>query len=235
MALKGTLADLDIVALLQVPAAGRKTGELAITGPLGEDGHVFYVEGRLVHVQVGSQVEAVMGQEALVEIVDWTRGEFEFRLDVRCEQTTVEGDLARAVMLALKMRDERAQERARQVPSNGGSTQAASGLQRALEQFVSATPFALHACVLRPDGTSVAEANDLARPVEAADLLRSSLCALAAAYPRDGLRRIVVDDGAGTGCLVPIGDEGFLLVLATKEASLGALTVAAGRLAATAA
>jgi predicted regulator of Ras-like GTPase activity (Roadblock/LC7/MglB family) len=145
-------------------------------------------------------------------------------------------DLARAVMLALKMRDERrAAEQERQTrrdaPTNGHGRTA---LQQTLEQFVSATPFALQACVLRPDGTSVAEAADQARPVEAADLLRSSLCALAAAYPRDGLRRILVDDSAGTGCLVPVGNEGFLLVLATKEASLGALTVAAGRLAATA-
>src|SRR5512146_1795421 len=122
MALKGTLADLDIVALLQVPAAGRKTGELAITGPSGEDGHVFYLEGRLVHAQVGT----VAGQEALVEVVDWTQGEFEFRLDARCQETTIEGDLARAVMLALKMRDERAEERARQMPSNGTSAHAPS-------------------------------------------------------------------------------------------------------------
>jgi hypothetical protein len=234
MALKGTLADLDVVVLLQVPSTGGKTGELVIVPPAGDEGHVFYAEGRLIHAQVG----AATGVDALVEVVDWSQGEFEFRLDVPSPQTTIDMDLARAVMLALKMRDERrAAEQERQArrdaPGNGhGRT--ASALQQTLEQFVSATPFALQACVLRPDGTSVAEAADQARPVEAADLLRSSLCALAAAYPRDGLRRIVVDDSAGTGCLVPVGSEGFLLVLATKEASLGALTVAAGRLAATA-
>jgi hypothetical protein len=232
MALKGTLADLDVVALLQVPSTGRKTGELGITGPQGQQGHLFYLDGRLVHAQVG----AAAGLDALVEIVDWAQGEFEFRLDATSEHTTVDIDLARAVMLALKLRDERrAEEQARQAPGNGAAGgPPPSTLQRALEQFVSATPFALQACVLRADGSSVAEASDLARPVEAAELLRSSLCALAATYPRDGLRRIVVDDRAGTGCLVPLSNEGFLLVLATKEASLGALTVAAGRLAAAA-
>jgi hypothetical protein len=232
MALKGTLADLEIVALLQVPLAGRKTGALLVTGPAGQEARLFYADGRLVHAQVG----AASGVDALVEVVDWAEGDFEFRLDERSEQTSIDMDLARAVMLALKTRDERrAEERARKAAGNGTASRPAGGdLQQTLEQFISATPFVLLACVLRPDGTPVAEANDLARPVEAADLLRSSLCALAAAYPRDGLRRILVDDGSGTGCLVPMGSEGFLLVLATREASLGALTVAAGRLAATA-
>jgi hypothetical protein len=233
MALKGTLADLDVVVLLQLPSTGGKTGELVITPITGEEeGHIFYADGRLVHAEVGS----VTGLDALVEVVDWSQGEFEFRLDMPSPQTTIDMDLARAVMLALKMRDERrAAEQERQASLDAAeSGPSPTALQQTLEQFVSATPFALQACVLRPDGTSVAEANDLARPVEAADLLRSSLCALAATYPRDGLRRILVDDSAGTGCLVPVGSEGFLLVLATKEASLGALTVAAGRLAATA-
>jgi len=69
MALKGTLADLGIVDLIQFPHAGRKTGHLMITGPDG-DARLFYENGALVHASLND----IHGMDALVRIVDWGEG-----------------------------------------------------------------------------------------------------------------------------------------------------------------
>lgn len=101
MGLKGTLADLGIVDLIQFPHAGRKTGEMTITGKAGE-AKLYYEKGALVHAVLDDHT----GMEALVLLVDWTEGSFEFNPDVEADVRTIQVDLHRAVMQALKLHDE---------------------------------------------------------------------------------------------------------------------------------
>ena len=109
MPLKGTLADLNVVDLLQFPHLGKKTGELSILSN-GKNAKIYYRKGSLIH----AEVEEAEGMDALVSIVALTEGSFQFLVDVETEKTTVDMDLHRAVMHALKRYDEiKAQEEQR--------------------------------------------------------------------------------------------------------------------------
>ena len=101
MALKGTLSDLGIIDLVQFPHGGRKTGKLVIAANGGE-GHLYYDTGALVHAELGD----FEGMAALVRMVDWTEGTFEFVPDTQPSRKTIELDLHRAVMNALRLHDE---------------------------------------------------------------------------------------------------------------------------------
>ena len=101
MALKGTLKDMAIIDLVQFPHSGRKTGHLIISGTDGE-ARLSYEKGSLVHAALGD----VSGMDALVRVVDWNEGAFEFLPDVEPEARSIDLDLHRAVMQALKMHDE---------------------------------------------------------------------------------------------------------------------------------
>ncbi len=102
MALYGTLEDIHIVDLIQFPKNGRKTGELRIAGPDAE-AHLFYDEGQLRHAQLGARE----GLDALVECIEWTHGDFEFRDGASAARETLHQDLHHTLMQALKLRDER--------------------------------------------------------------------------------------------------------------------------------
>jgi hypothetical protein len=108
VALKGTLTDLGIVDLVQLPHVGRKTGQLVVTSPAGE-AQLFYVNGAMVHARVGEYA----GIDALSWVVDWREGSFEFQLDAVSPDKTISHDLPRTVMEALRLRDDRKLEDAR--------------------------------------------------------------------------------------------------------------------------
>ena len=101
MTLRGTLSELEIVDLVQFPSTGRKTGELAVTR-MDEDASLYYNKGDLNHVVTGT----LSGMEALTEVLSWTEGEFEFRLDIESDERTIECDPNMALMIALTTKDE---------------------------------------------------------------------------------------------------------------------------------
>ena len=148
MALKGTLDDMAIIDLVQFPHTGRKTGRLIISGNHGEAA-LFYEEGALVHATLGD----ASGMDALVRVVDWVEGTFEFVSGAAPEAKTIELDLHRAVMQALKIHDElkleQERERTREAsPHNEGD----EVLMTRLSEFLHSSDFALHASVVAPDG-----------------------------------------------------------------------------------
>jgi predicted regulator of Ras-like GTPase activity (Roadblock/LC7/MglB family) len=232
MALMGTLADLGVVDLVQFPHAGRKTGELIVAGPERE-ARLYYAGGKLVHASSGG----LRGIDALVDVVDWTQGEFEFRPAVEPPETSIELELHRAVMLALKTRDERKaeEERKRAAEDESERTKRAAEAQLGarLAAFVGGAPWALHACVIGRDGAVLAEASgEDGAPPEAARLC-TALHALLDTYPRPGLRRALVEDALGTVVLGSLGEHRAVAVVAAREASVGAVSMAVSKLAAT--
>lgn len=102
IAFRGSLSDVNAVELIRVPGQTRRTGSLRLSGPAGE-AELFYDKGSLVDVRFGD----VEGMEALAEVVGWTKGEFEFALNVDAEKTTILVDLERALLDALRLREER--------------------------------------------------------------------------------------------------------------------------------
>jgi predicted regulator of Ras-like GTPase activity (Roadblock/LC7/MglB family) len=225
MALNGTLADLGVIDLIQFPHAGRKTGELIIVGTEHE-ARLYYEKGNLVH----ARMEDVEGHDVLVEVVAWTQGEFEFRLDVEAERKSIEMDLHRSLMHALKTRDER-EERRRQ--------QGSDDVRRAdrktidpLRRFVDSTEWATHASLVGKDGEILGEVNAEGRQPEQYENLRNCLLSLLMTYPRDGFGRLFIEDDEGTIVLSRIDADLHLLIVATADAPMGAVSVGVGKFAA---
>lgn len=228
MALSGTLRDIGIVDLIQLPHGGRRSGALRLSSARGQ-AELFYSQGRLVHATLGS----LAGLEALVDVVAWTEADFEFLHGVDAPRVTIELDLHRAVMVALKTGDERKAEEERRATVRLQEGRDEERLERALAAFAAAHPFAVHARIVDPAGASLAAVGEVSEAEHAASALSAALQALRRAHARAPLRRVLLDDSRGTVAFVPLDDERALVVLADPSASAGAVSMSVGRLAAT--
>ncbi len=228
MALKGTLKDMPIIDLVQFPHSGRKTGHLIVSGTGGE-ARLSYENGSLVHATLGD----LSGMAALVRIVDWDEGTFEFVPDLEPEARSIDLDLHRAVMQALKLHDELIREEEERRAKEASVQEVGDeAIIARLSEFVGSNDFALHACVLGSGGNIRAAVDGPDGPPEGIENLRSALHSMAQTYPRGDLRRILIEDEFGTVALVGLPDGGTLLVVAGKRASLGSVSMSVGRLAA---
>jgi hypothetical protein len=228
MALKGTLEDMAIIDLIQFPHSGRKTGHLIINGTDGE-ARLSYESGSLVHAALGD----FSGMDALVRVVGWKEGTFEFIPDAEPEAKSIDLDLHRAVMQALKLHDElKREEEVKRGKEASASEEGDENLMILLSEFVGSNDFALHACILDPDGKIRAAVDGSEGSPEGIEELRSGLHSLVQTHPRDPLRRVLLEDDLGTVTLVRLSDGGSLIVVASKGASLGSVSMSVGRLAA---
>ncbi|MBI5249734.1 MAG: DUF4388 domain-containing protein [Desulfomonile tiedjei] len=229
MALKGTLADIGIIDLVQFPHAGRKTGELVVSAD-GQEGRLSYDKGSLVH----ASTENYEGLDALVLVVGWTQGTFEFLSDVAPTRKTIDMDLHRAVMQALKLHDEQKEEEQRRKLERSQAVREEDGiLSSKLEEFVSSVDFVVRSSVISPDGSLRAAADGVVGPPEGIEKLEVELHNLLQSYPRGKLNRAILVDEHGTVVLIGLQEGDALIVAANKEASLGSVSIAVGRLAAT--
>jgi len=237
MALQGTLSDIGIIDLLQFPFAGRKTGELIVKSAKGRAA-LFYKEG----VLVDARTERHEGQDAVVEVVDWEEGEFEFRPGVLAQRTTIELELHRVVMLALKTRDERRAEEQRkreeqtererirmeQIREHGIDPEAC----RQLEKIVRSQSAIRHASILGLNGDVLVEASSQEGEIEALEEMRLLVHTLRREHPRGALSRVFLEDSAGTLVAQVLGEGRLLVVLASPGVALGAASMLASKLAA---
>jgi predicted regulator of Ras-like GTPase activity (Roadblock/LC7/MglB family) len=221
MALQGTLADLGIVDLVQFPYAGRKTGELVITSQ-GRTAQLYYVDGAVVHAEMGG----MEGMEAIVSVVDLNEGEFEFRQDVSTDRRTIELDLHRVVMLALKTRDEKRLE----AQQHGVRDEPEGKMERLLRDFVHETPVAEHVSVLAFNGEVTAQAARDGVDNDGLDELFVVLHDLRRNFPRAGLSRMLVEDELGTVGAVQLGDGRVVVLIAGRQSPMGAISVALKKL-----
>lgn len=215
MTLRGSLTDLDIVELLQVPAAGRKTGELLIA-TLEADARLYFVDGRLVHLAMDDRE----GEAVLEEIVGWRDGEFEFRPDTLTDRVTFESDLHQALMRVLKQRDERAASPADRLdPVFLRVVSRSLADSEAVRHAAVVTP-ELEVVPCHPEGSETPEwIHRLVRPV--ADLF--------ARHPRRGLRRVLLEDEEGA-VVAARCDAGPLLIVAAAPATpMGAVSIVVER------
>ncbi len=232
MALSGTLSDMNMIDLIQFPHSGRKTGELKIIETAAEEeARLYYDQGNLVHASLG----IVEGEEVLVQIVDWLEGNFEFLADVSAERQSIERDLHRAVMYALKTRDERKMEEDNKKTvkeADDRSHMIKENVSKKLSQFISSNAFTLYAGVISSDKSTLIEVSRDEGPPEGTEQLRNTLQQLLDTYPRTGLIRFFFEDDLGTVVCVCLDESHALIVIADKGASLGAVSISAGKAAA---
>ncbi len=237
MALQGTLSDIGIIDLLQFPFAGRKTGELIVTSGK-QRAALFYKEGVLVH----ASTEQHEGQDAVVEVVDWQEGTFEFQPGVQAQRATIEQELHRVVMMALKTRDERRDEEQRRREEQAARDRVRSEQMRQhgldpdaceqLEATVRNHSAVQHASILGLNGDVLLEAAASDGQIEALEEMRLLVHTLRREHPRGGLSRVFLEDAAGTLVAQVLGEGRLLVVLAAPGVALGAASMAAGKLAA---
>lgn len=237
MALQGTLADLGIVDLLQFPFAGRKTGELVVTRG-SEQAAMYYRDGTLVD----ARTERHEGHDAVVEVVDWEEGRFEFRPGVEPQRTTIEMDLHRVVMMALKIRDERRaeeqrkreeeQERERLRREQWNEHGLDSAACQRIEALVQGQTSIRHASVLGLNGDLLFEVSTGKQELEGLEELRLLVHTLRREHPRPVLSRVFLEDAAGTLVAHVMSEGRLLVVLAGPGVALGAASMAAGKIAA---
>jgi hypothetical protein len=231
MALRGSLDDLAVVDLIQFVHQARQTGALQLKGA-GQEARLFYRQGALVDARSGPHA----GLEVLIRVIDWTSGEFEFLAGQESSETTIDMDLHRAVMMAVKLRDERKAEEERQQAERAAQAKARAhagnghAASEQLKQLVSMGDFLLHLCLLDGEGRLLGEAHgsraenrDLA-PVVAA------MAEFARTYPRGEMKRMFIEDEAGTVVLAGVPGERLLLAIADRGAPLGAVSVTLGKL-----
>lgn len=217
MALNGTLKDMGLVALLQFPNAGRRSGRVTIESE-GDVARFYYDSGKLVHAEMGK----LHGEEVLVQVVDWTDGSFRFEPGVESEEKTIEKDLHRTIMWALKERD----ERKKQQSDSGGDP----GLAGRLAGQIDASERFIFACVINSDGETLAST---ATPKEHGEALRRVERSIAAFIKRYGdprPARMLLEDERFCLVLGPLGEGQFVLAAAPAETRMGMLPLALTRL-----
>lgn len=219
--LRGTLNDLAIVDLVQIPLGNRNTGELFIATE-EQDARLYYVDGTLVHLVSGD----VEGADVLDVILGWHDGEFEFRQDVLTDDASFEGDLSRTLIAAVQ-RNERIKQVEKQVVSED-----APKIRKLLYDFLDENDFAIHACLLYGNGTMDVCGADRVKSPQWLERLRESVLDVVTDYPRNELRRMLFEDSDGTLVVTCFPeDKSALLVAAKQGATLGAVSIGVDRLA----
>jgi hypothetical protein len=217
--LRGTLLDLGVVEVVQLPVSAGRTGELVIA-TIDHDARLYYVDGRLVHLVMDN----LRGRSVLDEIVAWSDGEFEFRADVLTDEASFDGDVAQELRSAM-----RALQETEAMTESSGKNGDPLGLL--LEDFVSANDFATHACVTHSDGTLNVCAPTLKSPPAWFDNLRNMIFSMVTDYPRGRLNRMLFEDDQGSLVATRFEDGTALVVASKVGATLGAVTVGVERLA----
>ncbi len=149
--LRGSLAQTNIVDLIQFLHASAKTGELTLVRfPDERQGRVYFSSGTLLHVLVGDDE----GMDALVEVCHWSQGSFRFSDNVLSPKATISMPLQHALMEVMRIHDE--QRAARTTPANGANERSGEMAQTrsstdVLEDFLK-VPGVTSAVVVGRDG-----------------------------------------------------------------------------------
>lgn len=225
MALNGTLEDLGIVEVFQLPQRGRHTGHLILNGESGR-ASLFYEKGALVH----AEYNGVRGVDVLVELLDLEQGDFEFRRGEETSEHTISIDLHQAMMQALKIRDEKKREAelAREKDSQDAPTP--SQLLSHLREFIDTNAYAIYGCVLDGEGQVLGEASKNADPPEKAREIQQVLFELCRSYPSTEPFRLVIEEREEKVVLSRLSHDQALVVIAAGNVPMGAVMIAVGRL-----
>jgi Domain of unknown function (DUF4388) len=234
MALTGTLEDISVVDLLQYPTGAKRTGQMAIRGPDGV-ANLYYVDGALVHAEQG----ATIGFDVVVNVVDWSVGEFEFHPGRVSDEHTIRGALIHIVMEALKLRDEE-----RRAPAAADHDDELAALKRAwganddddaiavrrIVDFLQSHAFIRHVSVLDDTGEVIAQATAGGDVPPWLDDLHCSMAQLVDNYPRASVSKLVLEDADGVVVLCRPRAARAILAISGAEATAGAVAMAVCKL-----
>jgi uncharacterized protein DUF4388 len=178
-----------------------------------------------VHARLGD----LTGLEVLVRIVDWTAGSFNFSPGAVSAEESIRMDLHRAVMYALKTRDERKLEAEKRRAANSRRAEKKISPGDLLAEAIAPLEFVQHAVVFDAAGI-LASAARKGAPAEDLSTFCLALVALTGGYARGRLRRAIFDDEKGTVLVSVLPRDRWIAVVAERGVALGAAMVGMGRL-----
>jgi len=223
MSLKGALKEFGTIELLQFPYNGKRTCELVLTNNQGE-ALLYYENGKLVHAVFQDKV----AEEVIKEVLDWEDGTFELRHGVEAPVRTVEKDIHRLILLALKERDERwlAEQKKKE-----GLEDFYRELGEELEKYRTESGFALYIAILDNSGRVLAQSSDTGKKSEEFEELQKFLSKVVQLYPRKGLTKMFYEDGSGLVVVMRLDDSRVLLVVSGQDCSHGVVSLGVNKLA----
>ena len=99
--IRGRLAEMNMIDLLQSLELGQKTCALTVTRD-SENCRMFFAEGQISHAELGS----VVGDDAVYQVVSWPDGSFEIDFNARSDQQSTTRTTQSLLMEALRILDE---------------------------------------------------------------------------------------------------------------------------------
>jgi Domain of unknown function (DUF4388) len=102
--IQGTVESTGISGVLQIPTLSNSSGRLTVTnGDESADAEIFYKNGKVVHAELGE----VTGPAAIIELMRWEAGRFEFDdQEINGIPTTIDVDLQYIILEAMRIIDE---------------------------------------------------------------------------------------------------------------------------------
>jgi len=184
----------------------------------------FYKKGELVHARYGKKT----GSEVLVDIVDWTEGQFTFEAGLEPEETTIKDDLHHILMWALKERDERKKDN----EENGGGPvlELDAELSGRLNELKKSASGIEYIFVVSTLGQLIARSISESSFLERIEPFMESITSFISQYPGKVTGKVFIED---TQISIAISglDEKQTVVIATGPAlKLGRLAMALGKI-----
>ncbi len=224
MALKGNLKDLSIIDVIQLLNRVNQTGALVLSDN-GQKAWLYYQKGQLVDARTAD----FRGMDALIQVVDWTGGEFEFEPGVPPQGETIQMELHRVIMQALKIRDERKEEQRRKAEEASKKRPLDAALNEELGKAVAGTEFVLYAGLADPSGVLLAEVRTAKAP-PGIDEFRDWVLDSAVKHPNGALSRMFLENEIGATVVARAGTDRIAIVIAEKGPSFGVVSLWAGKL-----
>jgi len=99
--LRGSLAQMNVIDLMQSLEMGRKSCLLTLTKD-GEKCDVYFTEGQVVHAVYGT----LKGDAAVFKVLRWTGGNFQLNFDGKTTETSTQLNTQGLLMEGLRLLDE---------------------------------------------------------------------------------------------------------------------------------
>ncbi len=222
MAINGTLSDIEFVALLQFPNSSHKTGLLSVTSSAGK-ADFYYDSGKLIHASFGNKT----GRDVLVDVVDWTEGQFTFKSDIKAPEVTIQKNLHQTLMWALKERDERKKDKS---DNDAKASRIDAEMSGKLEELLKIASDIMYICIVSSQGyiTASTECEDEFL-LEIEPFLELAV-RFVEVYPEKITGKSFIEDRKFSIAIAGLNEKQTIFIAAGQSMTLGRLSMALGKI-----
>lgn len=100
-AFQGDLRTMSLASIIQMNCEERIVGLLHLRRP-GQEGRIFFDEGRVVHAEVGN----LSGENAVYHLLEWEQGTFSLDMGISPQQRTIDAEWSGLILEGMRRIDE---------------------------------------------------------------------------------------------------------------------------------